>query len=192
MGSTRIWGYRIAASIGEIMQHASSPTLLCYDGSNSSKHAIAATSEALSKNKGVLLHIWNPPVEALADSYSDPGIPLGKSLGELEAEEVARATAIAQEGVELARAVGWDAETHLERADGDEWRAILDVASSLDAGLIVLGTRGRTGAQDGLLGISVSREVLRHSSRPVLLVPAPVEADSPSNGENSIPATAAH
>jgi len=174
------------------MQHASSPTLLCYDGSDSAKHAIAAASETLSANRVVLLHIWNPPVEALADSYSDPGIPLGKSLGELEAEEIARATAIAQEGVELARAVGWDAEIHLERADGDVWRVILDVASSLDAGLIVLGTRGRTAVQDGLLGISVSRDVLRHSPRPVLLVPAPVEADSPSNGENSIHATAVH
>jgi nucleotide-binding universal stress UspA family protein len=173
------------------MQQASSVTLLCYDGSNSSKHAIAATSEALSTNNVVVLHIWNPPVEALADSYSDPGTPVGKSLDQLEAEEIARATALAQEGVDLARAAGWDAHMRLERADGAEWRVILDVASSLDAGLIVLGTRGRTGIQDGLLGTSVSRDVLRHSSRPVLLVPAPVEADSPSDGEAAIPATAA-
>lgn len=174
------------------MQHASAPILLCYDGSDSAKHAISAASETLSANNAVLLHIWNPPVEALADSYSDPGTPLDKSLAELEAEEIGRATTIAQEGVELARAVGWDAEIQLERADGDAWRVILDVASSLDAGLIVLGTRGRTAVQDGLLGISVSRDVVRHSARPVLLVPAPVGADSPSNRANSVPATAAH
>jgi len=121
-----------------------------------------------------------------------PRDPLGKSLGELEAEEIARATAIAQEGVELARAVGWDAEIHLERADGDVWRVILDVASSLDAGLIVLGTRGRTAVQDGLLGISVSKTCcatrrVRYSS-----CLRRFEADSPSNGENSIHATAVH
>ncbi|HUY59005.1 MAG TPA: universal stress protein [Solirubrobacteraceae bacterium] len=174
------------------MQHASSVTLFCYDGSNSSKHAIAATSEALSTNNVVLLHIWDPPIEALADSYSDPGTPVGKSLDQLEADEIARATALAQEGVELARAVGWDAHMRLERAAGAEWRVILDVASSLDAGLIVLGTRGRTAVEDGLLGASVSRDVLRHSSRPVLLVPAPVETYSPSDGEHSIPATAAY
>lgn len=150
----------------------SSLTLLCYDGSNSSKHAIAATSEALSTNKVVVLHVWDPPVQALADSYSDPGTPVGKPLEDLEADEVARATGIAQEGVELARAVGLDAEIQLARAEGDEWRVILDVASSLNAGLIVLGTRGRTAVQDDLLGTSVSKDVLRHSSRPVLLVPA--------------------
>lgn len=173
------------------MQHASSVTLLCYDGSDSSKHAIAATSEALSTHKVVLLHIWNPPAEALADSYSDPGTPVDKSLDQLEAEEIARARALAQEGVELARAVGWDAHMRLERANGAEWRVILDVASSLDAGLIVLGTHGRTAVQDGLLGTSVSRDVLRHSSRPVLVVPVLAGAASPSEGGNSMLATAA-
>jgi nucleotide-binding universal stress UspA family protein len=174
------------------MQDASPITLLCYDGSNSSKHAIAAASETLSGNNVVVLHIWDPPVAALPDSYSDPGTAVRKSLDELEADEIARATAVAQEGVELARAVGWDADIHLERAQGDEWRVILDVASSLNASLIVLGTRGRTAVQDGLLGTSVSKDVLSHSSRPVLLVPVPAEADSPSEGETSIPATAVH
>jgi nucleotide-binding universal stress UspA family protein len=165
---------------------SSSLTLFCYDGSSSSKHAIAVAGKIISTDKAVLLHVWDPPIEALADSYSDPGTPAGNSLGELEADAIDRATAIATEGVQLAGSVGLDAEIRLERSQGDDWPMILNVASSLDADLIVLGTRGLTALQDGLLGTSVSKDVLRHSTHPVLLVPALSETGPPSEREKFI------
>jgi nucleotide-binding universal stress UspA family protein len=174
------------------MEEASPLTLLCYDGSSSAKHAIAVASETLAAKNFVLLHIWEPPAKALADSYGSPGAPTSKSPEELEAEEKVRARAVAEEGVRLAGTLGLNTAMYLQRAAGDEWRAILDVASSLDVDLIVLGTRGRSAVEDGLLGTSVSRDVLRHSPRPVLVVPTLTETDPASVHGGSVPAMAAH
>jgi nucleotide-binding universal stress UspA family protein len=165
------------------MQHSSSLTLLCYDGSNSSKHAVAVASQTLAPGEVVILHIWARPPAALADSYSESRSPAAHSFDELEARESARATAIAQEGLELARSLGLSATISVQRADGDEWRVILDAADAVDAGLIVLGTRGHTGVQDRLLGTSVSGDVLHHSLRPVLVVPTPDEVGPHSVSE---------
>jgi nucleotide-binding universal stress UspA family protein len=173
------------------MEHALPPTLLCYDGSPSSKHAVAVLSETLATDKVVILNCWDRPLDALADSYSEPGTPVAHSSEELEAGETARATAIADDGVKLARSLGLNATTSVQRAESDEWRVILDTADAIDAGLIVLGTRGRTAVQEGLLGTSVSSDVLHHSSRPVLVVPAPAETGSPPSHDNSVRVLAA-
>jgi nucleotide-binding universal stress UspA family protein len=153
------------------MQDAQSLTMLCYDGSESSKHAITVAGEMLAIDKLVLLNIWHTPMDFVADSYSEPAAFPGKRHAELETDQLARARAVAEQGVVLARAAGLYAEIELRPAHGDEWRVILDVAASLNADLIVLGTRGRTAVDNGLLGSSVSKDVLQHSLRPVLVVP---------------------
>ncbi|BBL80378.1 hypothetical protein RxyAA322_22320 [Rubrobacter xylanophilus] len=48
-------------------------------------------------------------------------------------------------------------------------RAIVRLSEELDAGLIVLGSRGRGGLRRALMG-SVSDSVVRHAHRPVLIV----------------------
>jgi nucleotide-binding universal stress UspA family protein len=53
---------------------------------------------------------------------------------------------------------------------GQPAAAIVAVANKLDAGLIVMNTRGRAGAIRSVLG-SVADQVVRGSERPVLLVP---------------------
>jgi nucleotide-binding universal stress UspA family protein len=160
----------------KFMHRAASPTLLCYDGSSSSKRAIAVAGNVLALDHVVILHSWERPIEALADSYSEPGRGGSHSLEELEALEATRATAIADEGVQLALSVGLNATMAVQRADGDEWHVILEVADRIDAGLIVLGTRGATALDADLLGTSVSSDVLHHSLRPVLVVPELPEA----------------
>jgi nucleotide-binding universal stress UspA family protein len=72
---------------------------------------------------------------------------------------------------------GWDAEARLARAQTTEWRAIVDVADEMDAGLIVCGSRGLTGLRGLVLG-SVSHAVLQHAGRPVLIAPAPPVSES--------------
>jgi len=53
---------------------------------------------------------------------------------------------------------------------GDASAAIREAAERIDADLVCMGTAGRTGLAAALLG-SVAQGVLRHSRRPVLLVP---------------------
>jgi len=61
-----------------------------------------------------------------------------------------------------------------ECLDGDPATCIVDVAEATKAGLVVVGTRGRTGLARLLLG-SVARNVLHHAPCSVLVVHAPVE-----------------
>ena len=57
----------------------------------------------------------------------------------------------------------------LERLAGETVPSIVALADAKDADLIVLGSRGRNALTSTLLG-SVSHGVLRHASRPVLVV----------------------
>ncbi len=78
------------------------------------------------------------------------------------------ATAVAEEGTELARAAGFAAEARIEFAPSP-WQEIVAAADGLDADLIALGSRGRTGLSHLLLG-SVASAVAQHSRRSVLIV----------------------
>ncbi len=148
--------------------------LICYDGSPSAKQAIAVAKATLAVNdRLILLHIWESPVPV--DSFSEAGIKAAPVIQELQRLAIERARTIAHEGAEFARSEGLAVEVRLESDKASAWQTILEVAEETDAKLIVLGTRGRTAVQSGALG-SVSGTVVHHSSRPVLVVPAPPTA----------------
>jgi nucleotide-binding universal stress UspA family protein len=90
---------------------------------------------------------------------------------DLERAARKRAKHTVEQGVELARGLGIEAQARDERSGDSVWRTILDVADQEDASLIVVGTHGTTAVRDAPLG-SVSDGVLHHSLRPVLVVPA--------------------
>jgi nucleotide-binding universal stress UspA family protein len=72
-----------------------------------------------------------------------------------------------EEAVELAAEKGLEAKAELVR--GNPAHAIVAYAESVDADLIVVGSRGRGTIAGALLG-SVSRSVLHEAKRPVLIV----------------------
>ena len=124
-----------------------------------------------------VLTVWVPFADALAGA-SSPGIALGMPGGYeyaeasgIDAANRAAALATATEGARRATAAGLVARPCAQRCDRDVGRAIREVATSLDAELIVLGTRGLSGVKAFLLG-SVSHAVVQHADRPVLVVPA--------------------
>jgi nucleotide-binding universal stress UspA family protein len=80
---------------------------------------------------------------------------------ELRHAEVVAAVAESQ-----ARVAGVDAE--VEVLDGDPAGRIVELARAREADLIVVGSRDRGPIAETLLG-SVSREILRHADRPVLI-----------------------
>ena len=146
--------------------------LLCYDGSESSAHAIAAAHELVGPVSATVLHVWVPPVNLLIPDPFSGAEPWGSAqMGDLETVLLERASRIAAGGVALANEAGFTAQSELRAAAGSPWRTILEVADEIDASLIVLGARGLGAVQSLLLG-SVSNAVVHHARRPVLVVPA--------------------
>jgi len=78
-----------------------------------------------------------------------------------------QATAIASAGAERLRKAGRRAEAIT--AEGDAAHRILETAQARGSGLIVLGSRGRTGIVRAMLG-SVARNVLLHADCSVMIV----------------------
>lgn len=75
----------------------------------------------------------------------------------------------AVEGADIARAAGFSA-TPRDSVAASTWEAILDVAEETRASAIVIGSHGRTGVREFVVG-SVSHDLMQHLSLPVLVVP---------------------
>jgi nucleotide-binding universal stress UspA family protein len=145
--------------------------LLCYDGSDDAKRAIAVAHATLGHKPATVLYVWRPPGEFLApDPYGAVSTPPGPPIVELERLALERAETLAHEGFELARGHGFAVEARTERSDASVWRTILDVADEVDAETVVVGARGLSTVASALLG-SVSNAVVHHSGRPVLVIP---------------------
>jgi nucleotide-binding universal stress UspA family protein len=86
---------------------------------------------------------------------------------------------MAEDEDQKSKLVGWQEEiaqdgikVSLHEPTGAVAEEILNQADELNADLIVMGTHGH-GAMYNLLVGSATKGVLKHSTRPVLLVPAP-------------------
>ena len=87
----------------------------------------------------------------------------------LEQEAAAEAERIAAEGVVLAQAAGWKAEPVLKRAYGAQGLELASLAEELEVEMLVVGSRGLTGAR-AVLG-SVSDQAAHTCPVPTLVVP---------------------
>lgn len=75
-----------------------------------------------------------------------------------------------------------DIPVSVESAEGSPWQEVLRTADERDAGLIVVARQGLGGIKRLLIGSTTTR-LLRHSSRPVLVVPTgPDEQQRPAVG----------
>lgn len=147
--------------------------LLCYDGSPSAKHAIGAAHAIVGQSPATLLHVWEPPANALGpDPFGGIETWSGPQIVELEAMALERANRTVEYGTEQARDAGFKVKARLERTDLNPWRAILAIADELDAKLIVVGSRGLSPIESVLIG-STSNSLVHHSLRPVMVVPLP-------------------
>jgi nucleotide-binding universal stress UspA family protein len=142
----------------------SEPILICYDGSESAEHSFNAAAGVLAGRKAIVTDIG--PV--LTDAESFAAVAPGINIAFLEQENLAGALERAEQGAELARLAGFDAEARAELS-APTWEGIVDLANEVDAAIIVIGSRGLTGVRERLEG-SVSHQVAEHSRRPVLIV----------------------
>jgi nucleotide-binding universal stress UspA family protein len=145
------------------------PVLIAYDGSSQAKGAIAEAARVLGAGRKAIVLIVHEPI----DSFVFAGMGGGTTLDPATVsamQESARneATVVAEEGAALAREAGFEAEARVEAAP-TPWQEIVAVAEELDASVIAIGSRGRTGLSKVLLG-SVASAVAQHSRRSVLIV----------------------
>jgi nucleotide-binding universal stress UspA family protein len=139
------------------------PVLFAYDGSDFAKAAIELAGNELGGGRpAFVVTVWQP-LEA---------IPFGGLATPGTSEEVdkgldGQAMKVAEEGAELAKAAGFDAKPMTERGT-PTWKLIIDAAEENDASVIVIGSHGRSGIKEVLLG-SVAGAVASHSKRAVLI-----------------------
>jgi nucleotide-binding universal stress UspA family protein len=137
------------------------PTFVAYDGSDQAKAAIrAAAAQLRPLSRAFVLTVWQP--FAALPFASGARLP-----SDLEDSIEQEATTVAEEGVALARSVGFNATPVLDRGV-PVWRGILQAADDHDAGVIVMGSHGRSGLLRALMG-TVATAVSRHgeqASRP--------------------------
>jgi nucleotide-binding universal stress UspA family protein len=148
------------------------PVLFAYDGSDHARAAIERAGTVVQKGPAVVATAWTSFHDAApAALLALPKDMVGEAVGTLDDANRETAEGLAEEGAELARAAGFDAEPRAVRAGGPFFAALLHTADELDAKAIVAGSRGRSSLAAAVLG-SVSTGMLHHTRRPVLVVRA--------------------
>jgi nucleotide-binding universal stress UspA family protein len=144
---------------------AEAPVLICYDGSDASRRAIDVAAALLGPRRAVVVDV--APTLTTAESFAaTTTVIAGQAFEDLNAEE---ALGKATEGAERARRAGFSAEAS-DIVETPAWEGVVAMADEVDAGLIVIGSRGLTRARELVQG-STSREVAEHNGRPLLIVP---------------------
>jgi len=139
------------------------PVLIAYDGSAQAKAAIEEAGRHLrTPRPALVLTVWIR-LEAVP-FWGAPVVELPPDATENAIEEARRA---AEQGVELAVAAGFQAQALVE-SGAPVWKRIVEVAEEQGAGVIVLGSQGRSGVAYAVMG-SVATAVSHHAKQTVLI-----------------------
>lgn len=149
------------------------PILICFDDSESARHAVAEAGRLFPGSKAVVLHVWRSIESTVAYRYSAAGLTgaLREAMHELESAGSDAARAIAEQGATLAREAGLDAEARAVEAEDHVDECVAAEAERVDASVVVMGSRRLGAIQSMALG-GFSAAALHRSQRPVLVVPA--------------------
>jgi nucleotide-binding universal stress UspA family protein len=160
-------------------EHLSGPVLFCFDGSEGSRGAMRVAADLIDRPvDAVVITVWETVATRLALSGA---FAAGMTTGgdELDSEEESFAKSVAEEGARRAGEHGYNASPMAKESFDGMAKAILEVADTLSARLIVCGQRGRGRLRTALLG-SVSHALASHTRHPVLIVP-----EMPPGGGNA-------
>ena len=136
--------------------------VIAYDGSDLAKAAIRKSATILAAREVTVLTIWQ--VLDVNAFFSAGRVPVAEEVVEAIERD---AIATAEEGAALAREAGLEAEAVATRGV-PVWQAIVDFAAEREADVTVLGSHGRTGLSQVMLG-SVASAVAQHSKGAVLI-----------------------
>ena len=158
------------------MAMAKPQILIAYDGSELAQEAVRQAAALFPGSPAVVMTVWEPGLGAM--TTISPGFDMTgpfpsrydpELVSEVDHAVEDRAALVAEEGAQLARSLGLEAEAH---AIPDELRigdTIADVAAQRDVAAVVIGSHGVSGFRSHLLG-STSRDVLARCGRPVVVV----------------------
>ncbi len=149
------------------------PVLIAFDGSGPARQAMTDAAKLLAPHKTIVVTVWEPNL-AYMTAAAPPDLamtPVVEPETVLSVEEGLRERAerVAQEGAEIARSFGLDAEALAVSDDGDIAHTLVNLAHKHGAAAIVVGSRGLSGIRARLEG-STSKGVLKRAPCPVLVV----------------------
>ena len=138
--------------------------LFAYDGSEHARAAIEEAGRQLRSGRPALVVTVVTPLEAIPFW----GAPFSAMPSDIAEEIFGRAEDVAREGAGVASAAGFEAEPLADRGS-PIWTRIVELAEENGAGIIVLGSHGRTALGSVLMG-SVASAVAQHAKGAVLIV----------------------
>lgn len=145
--------------------------LIATDGSPSAQEAVDVGLELAKEQGADVTFVHVTPVEEIRGGR-------GGAHALTHQEEIDESETALKDAAAAADAAGVSYE--LERFSGETVETIVALADSKNADLIVLGSRGRSAIASAVLG-SISLGVLKHASRPVLIVKgAKAPAETPA------------
>ena len=149
------------------------PTLIAFDGSAAARQAVAAAAALLKPRVTLVLTVWEAALAHAAvapppDVAMTPAVDPATMLTFDEALR-GRAERVANDGAELARSLGLDAEPLAIADVSDVARTIAETAREHHAAAIVVGSRGLSGLRARFEG-STSKGVVKHAHCPVVVV----------------------
>jgi nucleotide-binding universal stress UspA family protein len=139
------------------------PILIAYDGSDQAKAAIALAGRNLRTPRDAVVVSVFQPLGAIP-FWGGPFARVPPGFVE-EAEGAAKK--VSEEGTDLARRAGFEATSAVVEGS-PVWEKIVQAARAQGAGIIVIGSHGRSGVTYAAMG-SVATAVAHHATVPVLI-----------------------
>ena len=149
--------------------------LICYDGSEGSRHAVSEAARLFPGADATVALVWRPPVPYGGVSWGGQFVLPAEIQHEIQAKAAKEAERVAEDGARAARATGMTATAASLETTGPVWRRLLAAADDADADVIVAGSRGFGEVKALLLG-STSQALAHHARRALLIIPTPEDA----------------
>jgi nucleotide-binding universal stress UspA family protein len=146
--------------------------LIAYDASEDAKEAVSRAARLFPGQPAEILTVWQRFIDTMARSGITIGAPEVVDIVEVDQSAEQSALETAEAAAAEARELGLEARGACVPVQTTVADAIVQEANRIDADAIVMGSRGLGGVKSVLIG-SVSRAVLHHTDRAVVIVPSP-------------------